>query len=152
MSYGIFLATVTLIGGLWAASAIAKIEKDRAVDLECKAFVQCLNESDVDALSGLIYAECGICPEYEKYRTGSVVINRASDPRWPNSIDEVIYQPGQFAGIYSPHFKNKKRCRQIAVDLLSGIGVTPDIFYFCRGDNCHINPVIIQDKYHKFGR
>lgn len=29
-------------------------------------------------LSAIIYAECGNCPEYEMYLTGSVVLNRFS--------------------------------------------------------------------------
>ena len=36
---------------------------------------------------------------------GEVVLNRVASPEFPNSIEEVIFQPGQYAGVDSDEFR-----------------------------------------------
>lgn len=110
----------------------------------------CPAGSDIDMLAGIIYAECGICDDYEKYLVGSVVINRIHDGRWPSTMDSVLLQSGQFAGRHTQRFKDKKACQRIAQDLLQGVGVVPGIYFFCHGKYCKITPVI-RGQHHIFG-
>ena len=56
-------------------------------------------EDDIDFLARLITSEFGYSnnyspKDYERgcYLTGSVVINRLKNPKYPNTLEEVIYQ------------------------------------------------------------
>lgn len=51
---------------------------------------------DVDLLARIIYHEAGNQDETGKRLVGSVVLNRIDDPRFPSTISEVVFQPGQF--------------------------------------------------------
>lgn len=52
---------------------------------------------DVETLlAGLIYCEAGNQPYEGKVAVGAVVMNRVASSRFPNTIQEVIYQRGQF--------------------------------------------------------
>lgn len=52
-------------------------------------------------LSHLIHAECGNQSLFGKIAVGNVVLNRVASPNFPNSIYDVIFQPGQFYDSYS---------------------------------------------------
>ena len=54
-------------------------------------------EDELDLLSRLIYSEGGTESYETKLKIGSVVMNRVSDPDFPDSIWEVIYQKNQFS-------------------------------------------------------
>lgn len=54
-------------------------------------------ENDLYVLSHIISAEAGNCSEDMMLSVGSVVLNRVADDRFPNSIEEVVFQPGQYA-------------------------------------------------------
>lgn len=52
---------------------------------------------DLDILSHVIYGEAGNCDREMMEAVGSVVLNRVSDDRFPDSIEEVVFQPGQYS-------------------------------------------------------
>ncbi len=56
-------------------------------------------EEDLDLLARLIYAEVGCTwiPDWVQRMVGSVVLNRVESSYYPDTIREVIYQPGQYA-------------------------------------------------------
>lgn len=56
-------------------------------------------QADLDLLSRLIYAEAGCTwiPDWVQRMVGSVVLNRVESQYYPDTIREVIYQPGQYA-------------------------------------------------------
>ena len=54
-------------------------------------------EEELDLLSRLIYSEGGTESYETKLKIGSVVMNRVSDPDFPDTIREVIYQKNQFS-------------------------------------------------------
>lgn len=55
-------------------------------------------QSDLDLLAALVWAEAGDQPIPEGLcYVCDVVLNRVDSPAWPNTIREVIYQPGQFS-------------------------------------------------------
>ena len=56
-------------------------------------------EEDLDLLSRIIYAEAGCTwiPDWVQRMVGSVVLNRVESSYYPDTIREVIYQPGQYA-------------------------------------------------------
>lgn len=81
--------------------------------------------SDLMLLSKIIYAEAGsewLSDEW-KMSVGEVVLNRVASPEFPNTIAEVLAQPGQYYGANSRYFNNllpSTRCAQCAMRLLNG--------------------------------
>ena len=56
------------------------------------------NFGELDLLAALVYAEAGDQPIPEGLcYVCDVVLNRVDSPAWPNTIADVIYQPGQFS-------------------------------------------------------
>lgn len=81
--------------------------------------------NDLMLLSKIIYAEAGsewLSDEW-KMSVGEVVLNRVASPEFPNTIEEVLAQPGQYYGSNSRYFNNlipSVRCAQCAMRLLNG--------------------------------
>lgn len=89
---------------------------------------------DIDLLARLIFCEVGAdyCEDELLYLTGAVIINRVDDDRFPDTIKDVIYAPGQYSVIdklYSVTYNY--RAWKTAVDLiLWGCEDTPpDLVY-----------------------
>ena len=60
-------------------------------------------EEDLDLLARIINAEAGCdwIPDWVQRMVGSVVLNRVKSKHFPNTIREVIYQPGQYGPVYN---------------------------------------------------
>lgn len=60
-------------------------------------------EEDLDLLARIINAEAGCdwIPDWVQRMVGSVVLNRVNSQYFPNTIREVIYQPGQYGPVYN---------------------------------------------------
>ena len=54
-------------------------------------------DEDLWYLSRVIQAESGYCSTEMMQGVGSVVLNRVTDDRFPDTIREVIEQPGQYS-------------------------------------------------------
>ena len=52
---------------------------------------------DRELLAALIHAEARGESFDGKVAVGAVVMNRVDDPRWPDTVEAVVLQPGQFA-------------------------------------------------------
>lgn len=59
------------------------------------------NDEDVDLLSRLIFSESGNQPLEGMIGVGNVVLNRVASPSFANTIEDVIYQEGQFSVVDS---------------------------------------------------
>lgn len=57
------------------------------------------NEKDVQLLARCINGEARGEPYEGQVAVGAVIVNRTRDPRFPNTIAGVIYQPGAFTAI-----------------------------------------------------
>lgn len=80
------------------------------------------SSDSVSLLARLIYCEAGGCSYRHKQLVGAVVINRVNSSKFPNTLNGVIYQSGQ----YSPAMNGKinrvspdSECYEIARSLLS---------------------------------
>ena len=64
---------------------------------------------DLDLMARIINAEAGCdwIPDWVQRMVGSVVLNRVNSKYFPNTIREVIYQPGQYGPVYSGMIYNK---------------------------------------------
>lgn len=91
---------------------------------------------ELSLMAHLLMGECGAtCNDDEMlYLTGAVVLNRVQSEYFPNSIEEVIYQPGQYqctelmnSGFYK---EPTERCWRIAEELLiSGYDIPSNVLY-----------------------
>jgi spore germination cell wall hydrolase CwlJ-like protein len=54
-------------------------------------------EKDIRCLTEVIYHEARGEPIAGAIAVKKVVLNRVADPRWPNSVCDVVYQPKQFS-------------------------------------------------------
>lgn len=62
------------------------------------------SDNDLYNLSHVICGEAEGCSRDMKVSVGSVVLNRVSDSRFPNTISEVIFQAGQYACTWDGNF------------------------------------------------
>lgn len=77
------------------------------------------NAAEVEALAKLIYGEAGIVPSTtEKAAVVWCVLNRVDDPRFPDTVLEVIEAPYQFSG-YDPEYPVKEEFALLAADVLT---------------------------------
>ena len=86
-------AKTTCANGTKDAKTVEEIAKERRK----QSLPQTVQNVDVETLlAGLIYCEAGNQPYEGKVAVGAVVMNRVASGRFPNSIEGVIYQRGQF--------------------------------------------------------
>lgn len=72
----------------------------------CMAMATPARADDLDTLSRIISAEAGNCGYWMMVSVGSVVLNRVSDERFPDTIDGVVFQEGQYAPTWNGAFWN----------------------------------------------
>lgn len=70
-----------------------------------------------------------------KLAVANVIVNRLLSGYWGNTIEDVIYAPGQFSGANSGRvekFKSKvtESCKKAAVEALAGNNNIGDYMYF----------------------
>lgn len=115
------------------AAACGDIEAGRAA-ISC--YNELLDEADSDEvrldfdelflLAKLIHFVSGNEQLSDEWRmcTGEVVLNRVASPEFPDSIEEVIFQEGQYDGVGSDYFKYSltpsEECIDAALRLLQG--------------------------------
>jgi len=131
------------------AAQQSRDEKIAALGLESKSYTF----EDLMLLSKIIYAEAGsewLSDEW-KMCVGEVVLNRVASPEFPNTIKEVLEQPGQYYGSNSRYFNNllpTERCVDCALRLLNGERLLePSVVFqanFTQGGGTH---TAVYDKY-----
>lgn len=74
------------------------------------------SQEDLDLLSRIIYAEVGCTwiPDWVQRMVGSVVLNRVESSYYPNTIREVIYQPGQYSPTWDGSIQKTPDARTVA--------------------------------------
>ena len=88
-------------------------------------------DNDLWYLSRVIQAEAGYCSEEMQEDVGSVVLNRMNDDRFPDTIPEVIEQPGQYSTASYLSYQNPtESALKVAKDLLkNGSKLPGDVIY-----------------------
>ncbi|WP_322172976.1 cell wall hydrolase [Acutalibacter caecimuris] len=73
-------------------------------------------EEDLDLLARIINAEAGCdwMPDWVQRMVGSVVLNRVNSVHFPNTIRDVIYQPGQYGPVYNGSIHKTPSAKVIA--------------------------------------
>ena len=91
-------------------------------------------EEDVDLLARLLTAEMGYGASEEEYLlTGAVVWNRMRSDDFPDTLEEVIYQPGQYQCVVNGHIEREydDLAWEIANEILMDgiVGVPEDLVF-----------------------
>lgn len=102
-------------------AAAARNEKIEDMDLS----YDLVDFEELYLLAKIIYAEAGSSWLSDEWKmcVGEVVLNRVASPEFPDTIEEVIYQRGQYYSRGSRYFaslKPSERCVVIALRLLVG--------------------------------
>ena len=98
---------------------------------------------ELELLAHLIEAESGGDSEDEMWYTGSVVLNRINSGKYPDTLEEVIYQRGQYECTWNGHIEKEPSdiAYEVAAELLANGGVIPDyVIYqseFTQGDGIY---------------
>lgn len=85
-----------------------------------------------DLLAHLIVGEVGDCDRQMKEYVGSVVLNRAKSEKFPESIEGVIFQEGQYSCTWDGNFEKAVTDEdlEIAEDLLlNGSKLPEDVLF-----------------------
>lgn len=90
------------------------------------------DEEDLYWLSRAIYSESGNQPMKGRIAVGTVILNRVADPTFPNSIEEVIFAPGQFSPVANGTiYREPDQDSVVAAQLcLDGVKEADDCLYF----------------------
>lgn len=98
---------------------------------------------ELELLAHLIEAESGGDSEVEMWYTGSVVLNRIKSGKYPDTLEDVIYQKGQYECTWNGHIEKEPSdiAYEVAAELLTNGGVIPDyVIYqaeFTQGDGIY---------------
>lgn len=93
-----------------------------------------IDDYELWLLAHLINGEAGStwCSDTTRYYVGSVVLNRVNHAEFPDSIESVIYQSGQYSCTWDGNFDltPSDRCYEIARDLLeNGSWLPADVVF-----------------------
>ena len=93
---------------------------------------QTYTDEDLYVLSHIISAEAGNCGEDMLIAVGSVVLNRVADERFPDTIKEVVFDPGQYSPTWNGTYYNEPTddALEVAEFLLeNGSQLPADVIY-----------------------
>ena len=94
------------------------------------------NYSDLDLLAAIIWCGAGNQPYDGMVAVGSVVMNRVASSSFPNTVAEVLNQPGQFYPASSGTLQKaieagiNDTCYSAAQDAMNGVQPVPGALYF----------------------
>ncbi len=94
---------------------------------------------EVRMVAAMIQCEAGNQPMEGQIAVGAVIMNRVKAPNYPNTIQEVLYQPHQFGPADSQMFANllandtiKESCREAAMQAYMGVDNVGGALHFQR--------------------
>jgi spore germination cell wall hydrolase CwlJ-like protein len=81
----------------------------------------------LDITARVVMGEAPYCPYVHQVAIAAVVVNRVNSDRFPDTVREVVSQPGQYSTIYLRGFdKTLPRCYEAAKTALDGDDEVPD--------------------------
>lgn len=115
----------------------AEEEAKKKAEEEAKA----KQEEDLRYLASIIYTEAGNQPYTGQVAVGAVVMNRVKSASFPNTIKDVLLQPGQFGpagtGFFHSVFASRgytETAMQAAKDAYAGVNPIGNCLYFGCGN------------------
>ncbi|HEX6971382.1 MAG TPA: cell wall hydrolase [Limnochordia bacterium] len=91
----------------------------------CAAGAVQAESDDLHLLARLITAEAGGEPFLGQVAVGAVVLNRVASEAFPDTIEAVIFQPGQFEVVARGRMDVEPTAQALAAARLAWLGVDP---------------------------
>ena len=120
-----------------AAEEAERIAREKA---EAEAAAAAAQQAEKELLASLIFCEAGNQPYEGQVAVGAVVMNRINSSSYPDTMEEVIYQSGQFSPAMSGWLDRVRAnqgyteaAMQAAEDALAGSNPIGDCLYFSVG-------------------
>ena len=122
------------------AERIAREKAEAEAAAAAQAEAEAAQQAEKELLASLIFCEAGNQPYEGQVAVGAVVINRINSSSYPNTMEEVIYQSGQFSPAMSGWLDcvranqgYTEAAMQAAEDALAGSNPIGDCLYFSVG-------------------
>ena len=123
-----------------AAEEAERIAREKAEAAAAQAEAEAAQQAEKELLASLIFCEAGNQPYEGQVAVGAVVMNRIKSSSYPNTMEEVIYQSGQFSPAMSGWLDRVRAnqgytevAMQAAEDALAGSNPIGDCLYFSVG-------------------
>ena len=144
ISSGSVLGYVKRESLLFGSAAVARAEVVCAEGTKDAKSVEELaaekRRADVKLMAALIFCEAGNQPYQGKVAVGSVVMNRISSGRFPNTLEGVVYQRGQFVPAMTGKLARvlssgniPSSCYDAAVEAMDGAKPLGNVLFFNTG-------------------
>ena len=130
---GLLLPVRTLCKALGCSVLGDQEGQDLAIrQVESPVTAPSYEENDLYWLSRAIYAESGNQPMKGRIAVGTVILNRVKDPTFPDTIEDVIFSPGQFSPVANGTiYREPDKDSLVAAKLcLDGVREADDCLYF----------------------
>lgn len=122
------------------AERIAREKAEAEAAAAAQAEAEAAQQAEKELLASLIFCEAGNQPYEGQVAVGAVVMNRINSSSYPNTMEEVIYQSGQFSPAMSGWLDRVRAnqsyteaAMQAAEDALAGSNPIGDCLYFSVG-------------------
>lgn len=122
------------------AERIAREKAEAEAAAAAQAEAEAAQQAEKELLASLIFCEAGNQPYEGQVAVGAVVINRINSSSYPDTMEEVIYQSGQFSPAMSGWLDRVRAnqgyteaAMQAAEDALAGSNPIGDCLYFSVG-------------------
>lgn len=124
-----------------AAEEAERIAREKAeAEAAAQAEAEAAQQAEKELLASLIFCEAGNQPYEGQVAVGAVVMNRINSSSYPDTMEEVIYQSGQFSPAMSGWLDRVRAnqgyteaAMQAAEDALAGSNPIGDCLYFSVG-------------------
>ena len=100
-----------------------------------------MTEREIRMLEAVVMHEVGYCSRDSMIAVAHVVLNRVESPLFPDTVEQVLHQPGQFTAIHNYYDQERPvsaQVRSAVADALQIPDVTGGALYF-------YNPGYMQD-------
>lgn len=123
-----------------AAEEAERIAREKAEAEAAQAEAEAAQQAEKELLASLIFCEAGNQPYEGQVAVGAVVMNRIKSSSYPDTMEAVIYQSGQFSPAMSGWLDRVRAnqgyteaAMQAAEDALAGSNPIGDCLYFSVG-------------------
>ncbi|WP_010631643.1 spore cortex-lytic enzyme [Sporolactobacillus vineae] len=94
------------------------------------------SKADINLMANAVYGESRGEPYIGQVAVSSVIINRVADPRFPNTISDVIFQPGAFTAVSDGQIwlTPNETARRAVMDAINGWDPSQGALYYFNPD------------------
>lgn len=111
-------------------TADMKVEKSSQEEIK-------ISEEEIDLLARIVRAEAQTEPFIGKVAVVDVIMNRVDDPQFPDTVEDVIYAPGQFQPVMNGEIQkpaDKLSMEAVETAISNEEDVTNDSLFFYNPD------------------